>query len=172
MAAQFTGKKNENDFLERFLANTTKVGWQANRDLWQGSPMKARLHEAYEAHVMGVPESEVGVVPIFGGISWTEHEIVQIWYPSDAYHDELGVLTGAYNFSEVAFRWGEMSVEERLRVAREGAAKFGKKFAEGLRDGVAIAWQNMPQINLRARGDGVSWSWHGYCLAIRKSQTT
>lgn len=144
---------DENGYVPRFLANTTKVGWQANRHLWQGSPMTDRPHEDCEAETSGVPDSEVGVVPIFGGISWTNHEIVQIWYPSDAYHDELGVLTGAYNFSKTAYRWGKLPVEQRLAEAREGASRFGEAFGAGLRDGIAIAWQNMPHI----KGGWAQW---------------
>ena len=140
-------------YVARFLANTTKVGWQADRDLWQGSSMVQRYDEKRKADVMGVPDSEVGVVPIFGGISWTDDEIVQIWYPSDAYHDKKGILTGAYNFSQTAYRWGKMPIEKRLKKAREGAAKFGEAFGEGLRDGVAIAWQNMPHI----KGGWAQW---------------
>lgn len=140
-------------YTPRFLANTTKVGWQANRDLWQGASLAERHDAARDATVVGVPDSEVGVVPIFGGISWTDHEIVQIWYPSDAYHDELGVLTGAYNFSGDAFKWGRMPIEKRLVEARKGAARFGKDFAAGLRDGVAIAWQNVRYI----KGGWAQW---------------
>ncbi|MFY0630540.1 MAG: FAD-dependent oxidoreductase [Flavobacteriaceae bacterium] len=127
----------EDGYIPKFLASTTKVGWQADRNLWQGSPIKDDL---------SVEDSEVGVVPIFGGISWTDNDIQQIWYPSSAYQDEKGVLTGAYNFDKIASEWGEMSVQERLDKAQEDAAKFNQKFADGLKDGLAIAWQNMPHI--------------------------
>ena len=115
--------------------------------------MAVQHAEHCRADISGVPDSEVGVVPIFGGISWTDHEIVQIWYPSNAYHDEKGTLTGAYNFSKVAYEWGRMPIEERLAKAREGASNFGEAFGAGLRDGVAIAWQNMPHI----KGGWVQW---------------
>lgn len=128
----------EDGYVPRFLACTSKVGWQANRSLWQGSPINLKT--------MAVEKSEVGVVPIFGGISWTDNEIQQIWYPSTAYQDEKGVLTGAYNFDKVAHDWGKLPVNERLTKARNDASKFGNKFAEGLGEGVAIAWQNMPNI--------------------------
>lgn len=144
---------DEDGYVAKFLANTTKVGWQADRDLWQGSDLKHRHHDHCDAETHGVPDSEVGVVPIFGGISWTDDEIVQIWYPSTAYHDKKGVLTGAYNFSDVAYRWGLKPIEERLEDARDGAAKFGQEFADGLHDGLAIAWQNMPHI----KGGWVQW---------------
>ena len=144
---------DENGYVARFLANTTKVGWQADRRLWQGGDIKKHHHAEHQADTLGVPDSEVGVVPIFGGISWTDDEIVQIWYPSNSYHDRKGILTGAYNFSEVAYKWGKLPIKKRLKKARKGAAKFGKAFGAGLRDGVAIAWQNMPHI----KGGWAQW---------------
>jgi monoamine oxidase len=99
-------------------------------------------------------DSEKGVVPIYGGISWTDNPITQIWYPSSAYHDRKGVLTGAYNFADNAARFGRMPVAERLEEARAGAALFDKEFAAGLERGVAIAWQNMAHI----KGGWAQWS--------------
>jgi monoamine oxidase len=121
------GPKDVNGkYKGKFLADTTKVGWQAKRDLWQ----KAK---------------NPGDVPIYGGISWSNDEIVQIWYPSDDYHAELGVLTGAYNFQSIAFNWGEKPPAERLEIAKTGARNLGgEAFANGLGKGLAIAWQNMP----------------------------
>src|SRR5579871_3298477 len=114
----------------RFLACTTKVGWQADRNLWQGKPFQRRTNKA-GVSVTAADNSELGVVPIYGGISWTQHPITQIWYPSNAYHDRKGILTGAYNFSENAARFGHMSVSDRLKEAREGAALFNAEFAAG-----------------------------------------
>lgn len=144
--AQDKPKPDKDGYKARFLADTTKVGWQADRFLWQGRPLTTAAHKDTKAVASCVPDSEVGVVPIFGGISWTDHEIVQIWYPSDAYHDEKGILTGAYNFGQTAQRWGEMKIDARLEAARTGAKRFGKAFGDGLGEGVAIAWQNMPYI--------------------------
>lgn len=125
-------------YVPRFLADTTKVGWQADRHLWQGSPINSTTGS--------VEESEEGVVPIFGGISWTDNEIQQIWYPSTAYQDKKGILTGAYNFDITAYEWGKLPICERLERARTDAEKFNEKFGKGLQDGLAIAWQNMPHI--------------------------
>jgi monoamine oxidase len=138
--------KGEKTYQDKFLATTTKVGWQGDRTLWQGRLITHKDDDHLELTTMVAPDSEVGVVPIFGGISWTSHEIVQIWYPSTGYHDRKGVLTGAYNFADVACAWGEKKVGERLALAREGARNFGKEFGDGLQHGVAIAWQNMPYI--------------------------
>ena len=97
--------------------------------------------------------SEIGVVPIYGGISRTDHPIKQIWYPSTAYHDQKGILTGAYNFGVYATSDGLKPVSQRLNEARAGAKLFGKQFGEGLEHGVAIAWQNMPCI----KGGWAQW---------------
>ena len=165
--AQFEprGKPDEDGYVARFLANTTKVGWQAERKLWQGSPLTEASDRRSGEKLLAVPKSELGVVPIFGGISWTDDEIVQIWYPSTAYHDDLGVLTGAYNFSDTAYRWGRLAVPHRLERARKGARRFGAAFADGLQDGVAIAWQNMPYLK------GGWAQWHVVSDAVRHFNT-
>ncbi|MEL7145421.1 MAG: FAD-dependent oxidoreductase [Bacteroidota bacterium] len=130
-------KERPDKYVPHFLACTTKVGWQADRNLWQGSPINDDL---------SVNESEVGVVPIFGGISWTDNEIQQIWYPSNGYQDKKGILTGAYNFDKTAHKWGTWPICERLDKAQADAKKFSPEFGDGLEDGLAIAWQNMPHI--------------------------
>ena len=139
--------------MARFLACTSKVGWQAERSLWQGSQVTTCYNDEVQGDVYGVPDSEVGVVPIFGGISWTDHDITQIWYPSTAYHDKQGVLTGAYNFSQIAHDWGQLPIDKRLEKAREGATAFDHAFGKGLHSGIAIAWQNMPYI----KGGWAQW---------------
>eukprot|EP00171_Calliarthron_tuberculosum_P013652 IDg13652t1 len=100
--AQFNPSEPEpgTDFTQRFLAMTTKVGWQAERKLWQGEDLEDKYDKKADAMIRSAPKSEVGVVPIYGGISWTNNEINQIWYPSNDYHSKLGVLTGAYNFQK------------------------------------------------------------------------
>lgn len=146
-AAQARPRVNaKGEYQDKFLAATTKVGWQGDRTLWQGRLITHEHEDELKLTTMVVPDSEEGVVPIFGGISWTSHEIVQIWYPSTAYHDRKGVLTGAYNFGRTAHDWGRKTVDKRLELARQGALQFGRKFGNGLHDGLAIAWQNMPYI--------------------------
>lgn len=144
--AQNEGMVDDDGFTYRFLANTTKVGWQGDRSLWQGIDVMDFQPAEMNSALMEVPEPQEGVVPIFGGISWTDDAIQQIWYPSNAYHDKTGIVVGAYNFSRNAAAFGKMSPNERIARARIGAKKFGEKFGEGLRNGVTIAWQNIPHI--------------------------
>src|SRR5260370_12777616 len=152
--AVYAAQKPDQVETKRFLACTTKVGWQADRILWQGKPFHTHA-DSEGAPVMTCDDSEIGVVPIYGGISWTEDPITQIWYPSDAYQDRKGVLTAAYNFSVNAASFGHMTVAKRLAKARAGAALFGKEFAAGLDRGVAIAGQNMAHI----KGGWAQWNY-------------
>lgn len=102
---------------------TCKVGWQAKR-FWENRPLQ-----------------------IYGGISWIDHPIVQMWYPSHRYFDEVGVLTGAYNYGAVAETFGRLSLAERLALAFEGGQRLHpKEFTRATVDvdkGLSIAWQNM-----------------------------
>ncbi|NQY89490.1 MAG: FAD-dependent oxidoreductase [Colwellia sp.] len=156
LAAVYYAQNNPNDedgFPNRFLACTTKIGWQAERSLWQGSAITPYHDESTGEDVMDVKKSEIGVVPIFGGISRTDNQIVQIWYPSNDYHDQKGILTGCYNYSKNAYNMGELPIDERLVTARDGAKLFGDEFGKGLENGVAIAWQHMPYI----KGGWAQW---------------
>lgn len=121
-----------------FLRPTCKVGWQAERNLWQNTKV-----------------SDVDpVIPIFGGISYTSDEMTQMWYPSDCFHAHFGVLTGAYNYNDTAAKWGRLTPDFRLKIAQQNAENLhGKVFADNLKHGVSIAWQNIPT----QKGGWVDW---------------
>ena len=84
---------------------TCKAGWQANARFWES--------DTYQ---------------IYGGISFIDHLITQMWYPSFGYFTGKGTLTGAYNFDRRALQFGKMSLEQRLMVARAGAIKLHPEF--------------------------------------------
>lgn len=119
-----------------FLRPTVKVGWQSKRKYWQDPADK-------------------NTVPIFGGISWTNQSMVQMWYPSNDYHQNLGILTGAYNFSGNATEWGDHDPAWRIEEARKQAALLhGEEFADQLSHGLTVAWQNIKT----QRGGWVDWT--------------
>ncbi len=122
---------------EGFLEPTCKVGWQSSRKYWQDPVDK-------------------NTVPIFGGISRiAPNRMDQMWYPSNDYQDENGILTGAYNFRANAKDWGEKLPEQRIEEARNGAAELhGQEFACQLKHGISIAWQNMEY----QKGGWANWS--------------
>ena len=116
--------------------NGCKVGWQANRRFWENDANQ-----------------------IFGGISWTDHIIAQMWYPSNDYFSKKGTMTGAYipgahkangapPVIDNARTFGRLSLDDRLRTARDGGKRLHAEIADDrivpLRLGVSIAWQNVP----------------------------
>jgi monoamine oxidase len=126
------------DYLDAIAVSkfdaTCKVGWQANRRFWEN-------HENQ----------------IYGGISYIEAPITQIWYPSYQYFEEKGTLTGAYNYPPQADEFSKLSLSARLHDAREQAARLHPEFADRAivpeDKGMSIAWINVPY----QRGGWANW---------------
>jgi monoamine oxidase len=106
-----------------------KVGWQARRRFWEKENR------------------------IYGGISWTDDDIGQIWYPSEEFNAPTGVLTGAYNRGPVAEKFGRLTQAERIAKALEGGQHLhpatgpnqpGFESEIYTDRGVTIAWHYMP----------------------------
>jgi monoamine oxidase len=141
-------------FAEDFLAavrvvpfaNTCKVGWQATKRFW----------EELRAATAAVPPDRRNGPQIFGGISWLNHPITQMWYPSEGFFSEgPAILTGAYNYDTVAEAFGKLTLNERLKQAQEGGKLLHPEFAleVPLETGLSIAWQRVPFIG----GGWASW---------------
>jgi len=54
---------------------------------------------------------------IYGGITHTNNELYQLFYPSNDYHSRKGLLIGYYNFNERAGRIGELGYSDREKLA-------------------------------------------------------
>jgi monoamine oxidase len=93
-----------------------KVGFQAKRRFWE-------LDEQ-----------------IYGGISWTDHPITQIWYPSQGIHAEKGILVGAYLF-EGGEDFATRPLAERLELALQGGELLHPQYRKDLEHGVSISWR-------------------------------
>ena len=135
--------KIPNNFAPDFLAAvkqckydpTCKLGWQANERFWESDKNQ-----------------------IYGGISYTDDPITQMWYPSYDYFTKNGTLTGVYNYDQDAIAFGKMSLEDRIKTARQGAIKFHSEFADTRLvpsdKAISIAWQNIPNEG----GGWANWS--------------
>ncbi|MEM9905158.1 MAG: FAD-dependent oxidoreductase [Cyanobacteria bacterium P01_D01_bin.44] len=103
--------------------NAIKVAFQANRRFWE------------EDH------------NIYGGISWTERDITQIWYPSTGFQSNKGVLVGAYIWDNpIGNAWSDLSAEQRLAKAIEDGTAIHPDYASEVSPatGISIAWGNIP----------------------------
>ena len=82
---------------------------------------------------------------IYGGISWTDQDITQIWYPPYGYHRDKGILVGAYIWDEEpGLRFGAMTPAERLRAAAAEGERIHPGYSAEMESGVSLAWLNAP----------------------------
>lgn len=103
--------------------HAVKIGFQARRRFWE------------EDHA------------IYGGISWTDQDITQIWYPSNGYHQRKGVVMGAYIWDDQpgqGLRFTQMTPPERLRTAMAEGEQIHPGYADEIESGVSRAWLNVP----------------------------
>lgn len=101
----------------------TKVGLQMKRRFW---------------------EDEM----IYGGITWVDHPLTQIWYPSHNTFGEKGVLLGGYCFGpRENDAIANMSHADRLEEAlRLGESVHGPAYRDNFECGVSLSWQNFEHM--------------------------
>ena len=103
------------------FVEAVKVGFQARRRFWE--------------------EDEA----IYGGISWTDRDITQIWYPSHGYHRAKGIVMGAYIWSkEPGLRFTAMAPAERLAAAVAEGEQLHPGYGKEMECGVSRAWLKAP----------------------------
>ena len=82
---------------------------------------------------------------IYGGISWTDQDVTQIWYPANGYHRDKGVLLGAYIWNEEpAARFAKIPPAERLRAAMAEGERIHPGYSSEIESGVSRAWAKVP----------------------------
>lgn len=92
---------------------------------------------------------------IYGGISWTEQDVTQIWYPSTGFHARKGILVGAYIWSDdIGERFRHLSPDARNQLAIANGAKVHASYAQHVTHGISVAWPNIPF----SQGAYATWS--------------
>lgn len=79
---------------------------------------------------------------IYGGISWTNQPIRQIWYPPHGTFKQKGVILSAYNFGG-GMHFTRLSQEERLETAIRQGEKIHPDYRQQVEKGITIAWHRM-----------------------------
>lgn len=77
---------------------------------------------------------------IYGGITYTNNEITQIFYPSNGYQSKNGVLIGYYNFGDKAEVIGEMNYEQREKIALEKGALIHPQYLTEFEKSFSVNW--------------------------------
>lgn len=121
----------DNNFSERYRealkavepGHLFKIGFQAKRRFWEE-----------DDH-------------IYGGISWTDQDILQIWYPPHGFHRKKGVILGAYTFGpEAGAKFSAMLPEERLALALSQGEKVHPGYGKMMDCGISVAWDKVPYL--------------------------
>ena len=79
---------------------------------------------------------------VFGGITWTDQDIVQLWYPSDGYLTKKGVIVGYYQFDDTVV--GPQAPDKRLAIALEQGGKIHPQYKDSFENGVTLYWPKIP----------------------------
>lgn len=82
---------------------------------------------------------------IYGGISWTDQDITQVWYPASGYHRTRGVLILAYTWDAPnnAF-FGARLPAARLDIAKTQVDEIHPGASAMIGPGVSRAWGEVP----------------------------
>ena len=82
---------------------------------------------------------------IYGGISWTDQDINQIWYPSHGFQRPNGIIVGAYIFDGPAGdSFTDMAPAVRLDTTLTQASRVHPQLSAQAGQGISVAWRKMP----------------------------
>jgi monoamine oxidase len=96
-----------------------KIGFQANERFWEKED-------------------------IYGGISWSNQDVQQIWYPSQGIHQRKGVILGAYVFNDrINQQWAEMKPAARLEKALQQGEQVHPDYRKYLSAGISVPWHRI-----------------------------
>jgi len=79
---------------------------------------------------------------IYGGITWTNQPIRQIWYPPHGMHKQKGVILAAYDFGG-GMHFTKLNQQQRLETAIQQGEKIHPEYREQVEKGITIAWHRM-----------------------------
>jgi monoamine oxidase len=82
---------------------------------------------------------------IYGGISWINRDITQIWYPSAGLHQKKGILVGAYIWDHApGTTFNAKAPPQRIRDAITDAERIYPDYAASVVKGVSVGWSKIP----------------------------
>ncbi|MES2647727.1 MAG: flavin monoamine oxidase family protein [Bacteroidota bacterium] len=81
---------------------------------------------------------------VYGGITHTNNELTQIFYPNNNYHDEKGILIGYYNFNDKARRTGALTYKDREVLALQKGRLIHPQYDSAFEKSFSISWHKDP----------------------------
>jgi len=77
---------------------------------------------------------------IYGGITHTNNELTQLFYPSNNYLDKKGILIGYYNFNEKAQQVGMLSFADREKLALQKGKLIHPQYDKEFERSFSVSW--------------------------------
>lgn len=82
---------------------------------------------------------------IYGGISWTNQAITQVWYPNSGFGRANGILVGSYIFGGTAgIDFANQTPAQRITSTTNQVNALHPEFGNEATRGVSIAWSKVP----------------------------
>ena len=81
---------------------------------------------------------------IYGGITHTNNELTQIFYPSYDYLSQKGILIGYYNFNEKAKAVGELTYAQREELALRKGQLIHPQYPREFEQSFSVSWHKQP----------------------------
>lgn len=84
---------------------------------------------------------------IYGGISWTDQDVTQIWYPNHGFGSDNGIFLGAYIFSGApGTTFTNLTPQQRLSTTIAQASNVHPEINTQASRGISVAWRKMPWV--------------------------
>jgi len=77
---------------------------------------------------------------IYGGITHTNNQLTQLFYPSNDYLGKKGILIGYYNFNEKAQQVGELSYADREKLALQKGRLIHPQYDQEFERSFSVSW--------------------------------
>ncbi|HVS96502.1 MAG TPA: flavin monoamine oxidase family protein [Puia sp.] len=77
---------------------------------------------------------------IYGGITHTNNQLTQIFYPSYDYLSGKGILIGYYNFNEKAVATGKLSYRQREQLALDKGSLIHPQYRQAFETSFSVSW--------------------------------
>jgi monoamine oxidase len=89
---------------------------------------------------------------IYGGISWVKGPTAMVWYPSDRFLSEKGILLGGYGTRDAGDLLGKRSLAEQLELSRAAVEALHPGRSRELEKPMAVTWSRVPySLGISAR---------------------
>ena len=117
----------------------TNFSEQKSRAIEKGQHYENSVKTAWQSRRWW--EDDLG---IYGGVSYTTRDIEQIWYPSEGFFGQYGVIVTSYNDGEVGHLWHTMSPAARAEAARLSTDRVHPGYGKELMKPISLSWRNVP----------------------------